>query len=214
LENEFHLSPRIEYIARPVSDATEVLRSSVQLAKREDWINRNGPGADVVLSHPKLVETGLDLFDKAGAYNFPTLIFYQTGYNLFTMRQASRRAWRIGQRKDCKVFYLYYGGTLQARAMALMGKKMEAAQALEGKLSAEGLASMAGEEGSAEMALAKSLADRIDEGDAARSWAKVGAAVSNAMPAIEFDDDIPAFDEGTLAMLKAAFGQSALQIAG
>ena len=87
----------------------------------------------MALSHPKLVETGLDLFDKGGVYNFPTLIFYQTGYNLFTMRQASRRAWRIGQRKDCKVIYLYYGGTLQARAMSLMGKKMEAAQALEGK---------------------------------------------------------------------------------
>ena len=90
------------------------------------------------------------------------------------MRQASRRAWRIGQRKDCKVVYLYYGGTLQDRAMALMGKKMEAAQALKGKFSAEGLASMAGEEGSAEMALAKSLADRIEEGDAMRHWAKVG----------------------------------------
>jgi hypothetical protein len=156
----------------------------------------------------------LDLFDKGGAYNFPTLIFYQTGYNLFTMRQASRRAWRIGQRKDCKVIYLYYGGTLQARAMALMGKKMEAAQALEGRFSAEGLASMAGEEGSAEMALAKSLADRIEEGDAARHWVKVGAAVSNAMGDFEFDDDIPTFDEGTLAMLRAAFGQPALQIAG
>jgi hypothetical protein len=118
----------------------------------------------VVLSHPKLVETGLDLFDKGGSYNFPTLIFYQTGYNLFTMRQANRRAWRIGQRKDCTVIYLYYGGTLQVRAMSLMGKKMEAAQALEGKFSADGLASMAGEEGSAEMALAKSLGDRIEEG--------------------------------------------------
>src|SRR6516162_6546875 len=171
----------------------------------EDWISRNGPAADVVLSHPKLVETGLDLFDKGGSYNFPTLIFYQSGYNLFTMRQASRRAWRIGQRKDCKVIYLYFGGTLQARAMALMGKKMEAAQALEGKFSAEGLASMAGEEGSAEMALAKSLADRIEEGDAARSWAKVGAAVQNAVRDVEFNDDFPTFDEGTLAMLRAAF---------
>jgi hypothetical protein len=114
------------------------------------------------------ITVGLDLFDKGGFYNFPTLIFYQTGYNLFTMRQASRRAWRIGQRKDCKVIYLYYGGTLQARAMTLMGKKIEAAQALEGRFSAEGLAGMAGEEGSAEMALAKSLADRIDEGEAAR----------------------------------------------
>jgi hypothetical protein len=167
-----------------------------------------------VLSHPKLVETGLDLFDKAGSYNFSTLIFYQTGYNLFTMRQASRRAWRIGQHKDCKVVYLYYGGTLQARAMALMGNKMEAAQALEGKFSAEGLASMAGEQGSAEMALAKSLANRIDEGDAARHRAKVGAAVRNAVGDVKFDDDIPAFDEGTLGMLRAAFGEPRLQIAG
>jgi SNF2 family DNA or RNA helicase len=194
--------------------STQVLRSGVPLAKREEWIRRNGPGADVVLSHPKLVETGLDLFDKGGAYNFPTLIFYQTGYNLFTMRQASRRAWRIGQRKDCKVIYLYYGGTLQARAMALMGKKMEAAQALEGKFSAEGLANMAGEEGSAEMALAKSLANRIEEGDAARHWAKVGAGVSNAGRNVEFDEDCLAFDDGTLALLRQAFGQPGFQSAG
>ena len=95
----------------------------------------------------------------------------------------------------------------------MRGKKMEAAQALEGKFSAEGLASMAGEEGSAEMALAKSLADRIDEGDAARSWVKLGAAAPNALRNVEFDDDIPAFDEGTLAMLWAAFGQPTLQLA-
>ena len=73
---------------------------------------------------------------------------------------------------------------------------------------------MAGEEGSAEMALAKSLADRIEEGDAARHWGKVGAGVPNAVRTSEFDDDIPAFDEGTLAMLRAAFGQLQLQIAG
>jgi len=109
---------------------------------------------------------------------------------------------------------LYYRGTLQARAMALMGKKMEAAQALEGKFSAEGLASMAGEEVSAEMALAKSLADRIDEGDAARHWVKVGAAPQSAVRDIEFNDDDLPFDEGTLAMLRAAFGEPRLQIAG
>src|SRR5262249_40983995 len=98
--------------------------------------------------------------------------------------------------------------------MALMGKKMEAAQALEGKFSAEGFASMAGEEGSAEMALAKSLADRIEEGDAARHWAKVGAEATSVGRDIQFAEEIPDFDEGTLAMLRAAFGQLALQIAG
>ena len=94
------------------------------------------------------------------------------------------------------------------------GKKMEAAQALEGKFSAEGLASIAGEEGSAEMALAKSLADRIDEGDAARHWAKVGGRVASVAGEIDLANDISAFDEGTLAMLRAAFGRPSLQVAG
>jgi hypothetical protein len=64
---------------------------------------------------------------------------------------------------------------------------------------------MAGEEGSAEMALAKSLADRIEEGDAARHWAKVGAAVSNAVRNVEFDEELLAFDEGTQRIVYAAY---------
>src|SRR5262249_9773454 len=58
---------------------TDILRASVPLAKREEWIAKHGPKADVILSHPRLVETGLDLFDKNGGHNFPTLVFYSTG---------------------------------------------------------------------------------------------------------------------------------------
>jgi hypothetical protein len=152
----------------------EVLRSTVELKKREEWIARHGPANDVIISHPKLVETGLDLFDKNGGHNFSTLVFYQTGYNLFTLRQASRRAWRIGQRLPCKVYYLYYERTMQARAMALMGKKLSAAHAVEGKFSSDGLVAMGGDDG-IEMALAKSLADQIDEGSATRAWQKFGS---------------------------------------
>jgi SNF2 family DNA or RNA helicase len=151
-----------------------VLRASVELAKREEWIAKNGKGVDVVLSHPKLVETGLDLFDKGGNHNFCTLIFYQTGYNLFTLRQASRRSWRIGQEKDFKVVYLYYAGTMQERAMGLMGRKLAAAEAIDGKFSSEGLAAAAEDEGSLAMMLAKNLIDKLDE-DPALAWAKTGA---------------------------------------
>jgi hypothetical protein len=154
------------------------LRASVTMAKREDWIAKHAPSLDVVISHPKLVETGLDLFDKGGKHNFPTLIFYETGYNLFTLRQAARRSWRIGQCKPCKVHYLYYAGTLQERAMELMGKKLTAAHAIEGKFSSEGLAAMAGDDGgSVEMALARSLEKRLDKGDAQRAWAKVASVI-------------------------------------
>lgn len=152
------------------------LRREVELAKREEWIAANGPKCDVVLSHPKLVETGLDLFSKRpGGHNFTTLVFYETGYDLFTLRQAARRSWRIGQKEACRVVYMYYTGTLQERAMALMGKKLSAAQALEGKFSSEGLAAMAGDE-SLEMALAKSLADNVQEPDARRAWSKVASS--------------------------------------
>ena len=126
-----------------------------------------------MLSHPELVSTGLDLFSKVqGGHNYSTLVFYETGYNLFTMRQASRRAWRIGQPRDCRVYYLYYKETMQHKAMALMSKKMAAAQALEGEFSADGLAAMAGDD-NLQMSMAKNLASRIDDTDMQRNWAKI-----------------------------------------
>jgi hypothetical protein len=147
-----------------------ILRSSVDRRERREWIKRQGVGLDVAISHPKLVETGLELFDKApGGANFPTICFYQTGYNLFTLRQSSRRAWRIGQPLDCRLAYFFYRGTMQERAMALMGHKLAAAEALDGKFSTEGLAAMAGED-SAEMALARSLADRVESAE--RAWSR------------------------------------------
>lgn len=157
------------------------LRSSVPLARREEWILKHSHELDVVISHPRLVETGLDLFDKAGRHNFPTLIFYETGYNLFTLRQASRRSWRIGQTEPCRAVYLYYEGTMQDRALALMGRKLTAAQALEGKFSTEGLAAMAGEDANIEIALARSLVNRMEcENEVRRVWTTANAETNCA----------------------------------
>lgn len=164
---------RLERLLREAGFRVGVLRASVPLDRREAWIAQHAPRLDVVVSHPRLVETGLDLFDRSGRHNFPTLCFYEAGYNLFTLRQASRRAWRIGQTHPCRVVYLYYAGTMQDRALALMGRKLTAAQALEGKFSGEGLVAMAGEDANVEVALARSLVGRLDEGDARRSWGQV-----------------------------------------
>ena len=101
------------------------------------------------------------------------MIFYETGYDLFTLRQASRRSWRIGQRHPCRVYYLYYQETMQARAMGLMAQKLDASLALEGQFSAEGLAAMSADSGSLTMELAKSLVENIDFGDAERVWEKL-----------------------------------------
>ena len=114
-----------------------------------------------------------------GSHNFNAIVFYETGYNPFTMQQAARRAWRIGQSKDCRVYYLHYRDTMQQRAMALMARKMAAMMALDGRLSVEGLAGMADDE-SAAMALARSISDAIDSADIQRNWVKVA---SNRKPA-------------------------------
>ena len=152
-----------------------VLRSGdVSPRERDVWIQRHGYLYDVMLSHPQLVATGLDLFNlHHGNYNFNHLVFYQCGYNLFRLRQAERRSWRIGQPKDCTVTYLYYKGTSQATALALMGRKAQAAQQLEeGTVSDEGLAAMGGRcrcpGGSRQ-----GLGDFIDPAEIQRNWGRV-----------------------------------------
>src|SRR5208337_4576069 len=164
---------RLEKIIKQAGFTVKILEADkVPTRSRSAWIAKNAPGADVLISHPQPVRTGLTLFDAAGNHNFPSLIFYETGYDLFTLRQASRRSWRIGQKHPCRVYYLYYRETMQARAMALMAKKLDASLSLEGQFSAEGLAAMSAESGSLTMELAKSLVENIDFGDAERVWAK------------------------------------------
>jgi hypothetical protein len=173
MTDKYDTVARLEKLMQINGFRVKVLRSSVGTGEREDWIAEHGPEAEVIISHPGLVETGLDLFDKSGSYNFTTLMFYQTGYGLFTLRQASRRSWRIGQVEQCKVLYFYYDKTMQSRAMTLMGRKLAAAEAVEGKFSAEGLAAMGGEDASMEIALAQSLVHQLDDMDPAREWGKI-----------------------------------------
>jgi hypothetical protein len=168
---------RLEKLLTAAGHRVKIMRASVPLAAREAWIEKHGRNVDVVLSHPKLVETGMDLFSKNGGHNFCSLVFYQTGYNLFTMRQASRRAWRIGQWLECRVFYLCYAKTMQDRALSVMGQKLVASRALDGKFTSEGLAALAGEDLSVELHLARSLSKQLREEDAQRVWAKVAKPV-------------------------------------
>lgn len=113
------------------------MKSSVAPDKREDWVETHiNKGMEVMICNPALVETGLDLLD------FTSIVFFQMGYNLFTMRQASRRSWRLSQTKDVKVFFMYYTGSIQEQALSLMATKLQAAMAIEGKFSEEGLRAM------------------------------------------------------------------------
>src|SRR6201997_4501636 len=140
---------------------TAVLRASVDTSKREAWYARQiKEEVQVVISHPKLVETGLDLLD------FPTIIFYESGYSLHTLRQASRRSWRIGQRRPVRVKFLCSEGTMQTSCLRLMGKKLLVALTMEGKFAGEGLQSI-DEDDDMLSAMARELVERNGIGEPA-----------------------------------------------
>ena len=131
-----------------LGETVEVLRSdSPQASEREAYLRRvsETTGVRVWITNPKCTETGLDFVwkNKAGVeFNYPTLIFYQIGYSLFTVSQASRRHYRLTQREECRTYYLCWEGTAQETAVGVIAKKMVAAAALQGHFSSEGLQAM------------------------------------------------------------------------
>jgi len=150
------VTARLERVLNNEGIRTAVLRASVDTSKREAWYTRQiKKGVQVVISHPKLVETGLDLLD------FPTIIFYESGYSLHTLRQASRRSWRIGQRRPVRVKFLCYEGTMQTACLRLMGKKLLVALTMEGKFAGEGLQNI-DEDDDMLSAMARELVERND----------------------------------------------------
>ena len=103
--------------------------------RREAWVaDKVKQGIDVMICHPRLVQTGLDLID------FPTIVWDETDYSVYVVRQASRRSWRIGQTRPVKVVFMSYRNTLQADALKLVAKKMQSSLAVEGELPEDGLA--------------------------------------------------------------------------
>lgn len=104
-----------------------VLTASVGTQSREEWLRKKlGEGMDVLITNPKLVETGLDLVA------FQSTAFYELDYSVYTMQQAARRTWRLGQVDDVKVFYAVYADTMEHRAMGLVAQKLAAALLLTG----------------------------------------------------------------------------------
>jgi len=128
---------RIESILSGAGIKVAVLTTQTPPEEREAWYERQlKAGVQVFVGHPRLVQTGLDLMFC------PAIIWYETGYSTFTLRQASRRSWRIGQTKPVSVRFLCYENTAQVGCLRLMGRKLLVSMALEGKFSESGLQSM------------------------------------------------------------------------
>ena len=188
------VTARLQRILTNEGIRTSVLRASVDTSKREAWYARQiKEGVQVVISHPKLVETGLDLLD------FPTIIFYESGYSLHTLRQASRRSWRIGQRRPVRVKFLCYEGTMQTACLRLMGKKLLVALTMEGKFAGEGLQNI-DEDDDMLSAMARELVERNGIGESADAvWRALNAEHQKLFPATpRSDEDAASIDVPTI----------------
>ncbi len=135
-------------------------------SQRETWLKTRmkEENYDVMITNPRLIETGLDLLE------FPSIVFFQTGYSVFTLRQSSRRSWRIGQDKPVQVYYMVYSKTMQEVALSLMADKMQVALAVEGDLSDKGLTALAEGDTSIFIKMAKSLIGEETHGPAEDKW--------------------------------------------
>lgn len=148
---EFELTERYrkiicEYCGLEEKEVAILRSESPSASKREEWIHKMAAqGVRVFISNPKCVETGLDFcFRHEGRkYNYPTLIFAECGVSLFTLWQASRRAYRLNQTEECRTYYLCYDRTNQAKIIRLMAEKQVATSSIQGKFSMEGLQAMA-----------------------------------------------------------------------
>lgn len=76
-----NIQDRIETVLRKAGLRAITLYGSVSPRKREAWIEKNDD-ADVFISNPRLVQTGLDLV------SFSSVVYYEIEYSLYTLWQA------------------------------------------------------------------------------------------------------------------------------
>src|SRR5207244_9052958 len=153
------------------NEASTLLMRGKGLTRQPSPTRRTGP----LPPHPipkgqqTHIPRNIDLLD------FPTILFHETGYSLHTLRQASRRSWRIGQRRPVEVKFFAYTGTMQEVCLRLMGKKLLVALAMEGKFASEGLQAIDGDDDML-TAMARELVQNKGIGESADSvWRNLGA---------------------------------------
>lgn len=146
--------PRLQKVLNDIGAKVCILdTTTTKTNNRSEWLEKKivDEDYDVCIVSQELVKVGLDLLCT------PTLIFYQFSWSLFTINQAARRAWRIGQTEECRLFYLAYEDSYQEQMAQLIAKKKKATAAISGDVSSDGLSAMLGDEGDLQAMLVKSI---------------------------------------------------------
>jgi hypothetical protein len=148
-----------------------ILRSTtVKPGARGAWFAaREQDGTQVVLCHPGLVETGMNLIA------WPEIVFAEPTYSLYRAMQARKRALRPTQTRDCNVTWLGYYETMIEQALDIIGSKATAATLLNGDDLSSGLLQI-----DPGMSLLQELAKRVMSDDAVTTRESIAARLSAA----------------------------------
>ena len=110
-------------------------------------------------------------------------------YSVYTMRQASRRSWRIGQTQPVQVVFMAYRNTLQAEALKLVAKKLQSSLAVEGELPEDGLAAYGDDGDDLMLALVRKIVSGEEDADSVESVFAQAQQVAADAEALLVDGD-------------------------
>jgi hypothetical protein len=120
---------RLKLILENKGIVCNIMNDTVSVDQRFDWLEEQSQSStEVLIMNMRLVEVGLDLFE------WPNIMFYQMNDDINVCRQASRRAWRLGQHKKCKVYYYVADKTNQMVQFQRLMSRRVAAMIVEGRI--------------------------------------------------------------------------------
>lgn len=130
---------------------------------RFEWLEKqHQKGKKVLIMSMALVQVGLDLL------HWPTLIYWQLHDNENVLRQSGRRAWRIGQDRECRIKYFVSEKTYHMTQFRRLMSKRISAMIVEGRIERSShLAKFAGNESTS---LTRDLAIELSAAELTETW--------------------------------------------
>ncbi|MDX8367702.1 helicase-related protein [Cytobacillus sp. IB215665] len=165
---EYKQNERLQEVLAKHGISSQILNGNVPTHARFDWLEQQAKkGTQVIITNMKLVEVGLDLME------YPSLHFYQMNDDINTVRQASRRSWRLGQHRLCKVFYYVAKKTQQMAQFERLMSRRVSALIVEGRIErSDELAKYADMSVSG---LTSDLSKSLESTEVANAWKQVAA---------------------------------------
>lgn len=159
----YQTNERIQKVLHHHGISSEILNTKTTPLKRFEWLEGQAQkGTKVLIMNMSLVQVGLDIV------NWPTILYYQLNDDINTVRQSSRRGWRLGQSKECRVYFLVNGRTQQFNQFRRLMSRRINAMLVEGRIErSDSLAKFAQDDMSN---LARDLSQSLAASDLADKW--------------------------------------------